>query len=356
MHRVDILPDGDIILAIKGSLELRVSSLVLSMVSPVFKTMLGPHFAEGQALRHQSAGVLHILTLPDDDAQLMKVLCLISYHQADAVTVSSVPAKFIIELATLADKYDCLSILKYPVTSWAAAIDPESLDAATRCACAEAAFKLDDAQLFGRCTKALVLDGDSWSPAGRATSCRVSIADAVRKTETCAEYNVVRLIDNVVTDAAGRLGSYYEHDGEHNPTLDWYGCPRYSSCEFNKVAIGTLMHALSVARLWPPSSRGHTLRDILHSTRTMKVPRVTAISPCKTCLDKSTENILEMFERNIGGLRADFNDIFTAVCLDCLKQIGDENSICRTPHHGEWATSDEDGNQRLHYDRAKLNE
>lgn len=48
MGRVDIVPDGDVILVVQDQVELRVYSIVLKLASAVFKAMLGPHFAEGQ--------------------------------------------------------------------------------------------------------------------------------------------------------------------------------------------------------------------------------------------------------------------------------------------------------------------
>ncbi|KAK5734974.1 hypothetical protein LTR17_008463 [Elasticomyces elasticus] len=159
MNRVDILPDGDIVLAVSGSLELRVSSVVLSMTSPVFKTMLGPHFAEGHALRRQNAGTPHIVTLPDDNAELMTALCLVSHHQTRAITVPTAGAQFIVQLTALADKYDCVDILRLPLASWAATIDVEEANGNTTIRCAAVALRLDDAHFFAKCTRVLVLDG-----------------------------------------------------------------------------------------------------------------------------------------------------------------------------------------------------
>ncbi|KAK3661914.1 hypothetical protein LTR22_007288 [Elasticomyces elasticus] len=319
MRRVDILPDGDIILAVKGSLELRVSSVVLSMVSPVFKTMLGPHFAEGQALRRQSAGLPHVITLPDDDAQLMKVLCLVSHHQARGVQAPSDEASkamFVIELVALADKYDCMEILKYPAASCMTAVDPELLNRTTRMMCAEAAFKLDDALFFGRY--------------------------AVRETADRTLSILAGTIDDIVTSAGDRLGALYEHHSVDN-------CFVSKECEYNTAAVGTVLRALRAVQLRPPSSQSCKLRDKIRSVQALEVPTVTLISPCETCFDGDSENILEMFERTISHARNTVQRIFTAVCSDCLKQISEKNSTCRTPHHGEWATSDEDGDGRLHY-------
>ncbi|KAI6872494.1 hypothetical protein KC343_g16520 [Hortaea werneckii] len=105
---VDIAGDGDIILALPKNLYLRVSSTVLSLVSPVFKAMLGPRFREGNEPR-SSVHPIEI-SLPEDDGIAMKHLCLLlhgrtgdSYSHGDRTFSTQIRA-----LAILADKYDCV--------------------------------------------------------------------------------------------------------------------------------------------------------------------------------------------------------------------------------------------------------
>ncbi|CAK1360673.1 unnamed protein product [Cercospora beticola] len=65
--------DGDVLLVIGATKQsLRVSSRALS-VSPVFKSMLGPHFREGQQPR-STAGPVPIL-LPEDNYDGTRVMC-----------------------------------------------------------------------------------------------------------------------------------------------------------------------------------------------------------------------------------------------------------------------------------------
>ena len=65
-------PEGDIILVL-GDVGLQVSSKVLSLASPVFKAMFGPHFAEGQG--QASSTKIRRVKLHDDDVEAMKILC-----------------------------------------------------------------------------------------------------------------------------------------------------------------------------------------------------------------------------------------------------------------------------------------
>jgi len=58
----------------------KVSSQVLSVVSPVFQAMLAPHFNEGSRLA--SAGKVEI-PLPDDDPEAMTLVCEIVHMKGN---------------------------------------------------------------------------------------------------------------------------------------------------------------------------------------------------------------------------------------------------------------------------------
>ena len=72
---------GDLMLLVGPDKELiRTSSKVLSLASPVFASMLGTHFAEGQSLLEKgslenSAVSPTEVTLPDDDPEAMILFC-----------------------------------------------------------------------------------------------------------------------------------------------------------------------------------------------------------------------------------------------------------------------------------------
>ena len=104
IKRVNVAADGDLILVVGNNLngnklELRVHSLLLKMNSPVFRTMLGPNWLEGQSLSNISETSPGKLDLPDDDMEGMKYLCYILHHRND-------------ELAALPDAITFLSIAK----------------------------------------------------------------------------------------------------------------------------------------------------------------------------------------------------------------------------------------------------
>ncbi|EME76882.1 uncharacterized protein MYCFIDRAFT_83981 [Pseudocercospora fijiensis CIRAD86] len=105
MERYDIVDEGDIILQVQDSIELRVYSQVLRLNSSVFRAMLGKDWAEGKALIGANAGTPFCLELPDDDPEAMKLLCLV-LHNRDYLSALPSPSAFL-KYAEVVDKYNC---------------------------------------------------------------------------------------------------------------------------------------------------------------------------------------------------------------------------------------------------------
>lgn len=106
---LDIDPDGDVYLC-SDRFKLLVSSKVLSLASPVFKKLFGPHFAEGSQVSSTSPGSV---SLSEDNAEALVALCQILHYQFQEVEYDP-PLKFINSIAVVADKYDCVRAL----TQW----------------------------------------------------------------------------------------------------------------------------------------------------------------------------------------------------------------------------------------------
>ncbi|KAK5726164.1 hypothetical protein LTR17_012979 [Elasticomyces elasticus] len=108
-QEVTLIEEGDVKLVLQNGTRVRVSSVVLSLASPVFKKMLGPHYLEGQAPR--SAEQPKEVQLPDDDPNAMgKMLALLHFHDADTRIAVISPAE-LANLAVAVDKYDCVTAL-----------------------------------------------------------------------------------------------------------------------------------------------------------------------------------------------------------------------------------------------------
>lgn len=106
-------PIGDVILVVgpEPPKRLRVSSACLSKASSTFRAMFSGRFAEGQTL--SSFSPEHI-SLPDDNAETMRILLGIVHNQNPAFPLALDPATTMLQIARLADKYDLASAASSP--------------------------------------------------------------------------------------------------------------------------------------------------------------------------------------------------------------------------------------------------
>jgi hypothetical protein len=119
-----VAPDGDLIVTftdvskfalntdatveavLKSKRRVRVDSHTISAFSPVFRTMLGPNFREGQ--RQGTAENPKEIEFPDDDHVAMSILCHMLHLKPCEHLLRHQPyidlAKRVLQLAMLADK------------------------------------------------------------------------------------------------------------------------------------------------------------------------------------------------------------------------------------------------------------
>ena len=109
-QKLTIDPEGDVHLSLRGR-ELLVSSKVLSLASPVFKKLFGPHFSEGNCVEASNPG--HV-DLHEDDPEVVTSLCYLLHFQMEKVA-DNPSHDFLDKLAVIADKYDCVR----SVSKWA---------------------------------------------------------------------------------------------------------------------------------------------------------------------------------------------------------------------------------------------
>lgn len=151
----DIAKDGDIVLVVGEDQErLRVYSVVMTIVSQPFRALLGPHFKEGQQSSTPGTQLKEIL-LPEDNAVAMKVMCMVLHHQGETVGEYLSPT-VLLEVAILADKYDCVSAVRLYGKTW---IFNNQTEGETKALvkCAATAYIFDDLLGFERITRSLVL-------------------------------------------------------------------------------------------------------------------------------------------------------------------------------------------------------
>ncbi|KAK5680583.1 hypothetical protein LTS10_007516 [Elasticomyces elasticus] len=117
---VEIDPNGDVFLLCGGEVtsnnvcKLRVSSAALRLGSPVFKSLLGPRFKEGNALL--DCATVEV-PLPEDDPGNMQKLCQILHFRNDQM-LAPLNAEEVMDFAILCDKYGCANAVRLCVELW----------------------------------------------------------------------------------------------------------------------------------------------------------------------------------------------------------------------------------------------
>ena len=148
---LDIDPEGDVYLC-SDDFKLLVSSKALSLASPVFKKLFGPHFIEGSQISAKKPGST---TLSEDNAEAMVALCQIIHHQPFKAAYDP-PLRFMDTLAIIADKYDCVPALAPWSASWLHVklrLEPSGLEVGRLLF---SAFLFNDPVIFQQVTKSMV--------------------------------------------------------------------------------------------------------------------------------------------------------------------------------------------------------
>ncbi|KAF5697377.1 hypothetical protein FGLOB1_12804 [Fusarium globosum] len=150
---VEIVPDGDIILAVgSDKTKILVKSTLLRAASNPFSAMLGPNWKEGHDMRHHN-GPFEI-PLPEDNATAMEIICSVIHFQNDRIP-QTLPASDVLAIAIAADKYDCMNALQFTSKAWLQELKAKPEDLMLLAA---AAYLFRDAKAFREITAALVLN------------------------------------------------------------------------------------------------------------------------------------------------------------------------------------------------------
>lgn len=112
--------EGDVTLVVGGNSmsprQFLVSSKILSIASPVFAKLFGPHFLEGSQMAKHGSVTIH---LDEDDAKGMGIVLGILHHQ-ETPEIEELSAKEIATVAICCDKYDCARVIRPWIAPWIA--------------------------------------------------------------------------------------------------------------------------------------------------------------------------------------------------------------------------------------------
>jgi hypothetical protein len=128
--------------------------MFLMAASKPFSVMFGPNWKEGHNILDLDGPV--DLPLPDDNAAALKIICSVLHHQNKEVP-QTMAAGDVLAVAVAADKYDCITALRFASESW---LRPSSDDAGSLMLRTAAAYLLQNAQAFWELTRRLILDYD----------------------------------------------------------------------------------------------------------------------------------------------------------------------------------------------------
>ncbi|CAK1360128.1 hypothetical protein CB0940_06230 [Cercospora beticola] len=299
---VDIDPDGDVVL-VCGSADktkrLRVSSKVLSLASPVFKTMLGPDFKEGKRLsKHGSLN----LPLPDDDGEDMTIICNILHfrhsklpRQLDTIKLQ--------DISVLADKYSCTMALGPIVEHWVEELRKDCSDA-VRVILICASFRLHLPLMFGELGREHILRyNGKCTLVGDRPEQEVlqKLFDAMNVEALNARGKIAKFVDTMMV-------MHCDTDSTHGSN-----CPRALD-----YVVGFL-RTLRRAELWPMhTTSDHTLESLLSKMRSVNWQQVELST--RTCGHSSWTDTC-FCSSGMSSTNPTLNGIFTSRADKIVKEI-----------------------------------
>ena len=149
---IEIVPDANCVLVVGPEMvRIPASSRFLSAASEPFRAIFGAETSEGSDLRGRVD--LVEITLPEDDATAVQLLCALIHHRNDMIP-NNLPIHTVLSIAVTADKYDCIRVLKFVSESW---FHSDSNTTSDLLVLAAAAYLLDNGTAFRRITKKMIL-------------------------------------------------------------------------------------------------------------------------------------------------------------------------------------------------------
>ncbi|TKA72575.1 hypothetical protein B0A55_07218 [Friedmanniomyces simplex] len=264
--------DGDVLTLLNDQSRIRTSSIVLSLASPVFKKMLGPHFFEGQAPR--SAEEPKQIALMDDAPYAMTMLLNATHFRSMVgplgLTLKSI-AQELAKMGLLADKYECVPALSTGAealmlrrVNYLCVMEVDPTEAIRFLGLySSAAYSLRLKKLFQYFTRRLVLDATtSFSTIGEVEACDVLPTSVILGLEEQRSALREYLIATIAARTSGKC---------QTP-----GCSRSSP---SSTFVSEITRKLALPH-WPPPWSSTSIRSILQKLyKPIEIPFGT-VSPC----------------------------------------------------------------------------
>ncbi|KAL0945021.1 uncharacterized protein CTRU02_202908 [Colletotrichum truncatum] len=358
-HEIDV--EGDLILTLSRisfdeaedgdetlqNDELKVSSKVLQLNSPVFKAMLGGKFKEGTELAEKSASSApYELELPDDDVDAMSILCQILHN----VYVPESPRPLSLEkLAYICDKYECINALKYCgivwIRDWLSQFDDEVPHMSDFCHLLIFAYVIDLPVEFSEISWRIFLYHEG--PFSTASDqVKMLVDHPLLRHDIISRFrSLENEVDDTYLSSSGCLetkrheacNSFYK--GVMNPMM-WDWDTSDNVCSRASKALGYYVETLHKSDILPRDIdfSKHKFCNLLDTA--VSLPKITMKDfPCMREVGVCQCRSNRYFSRNLGGeiekeARKIIQQRRVFNCLDCLKSQGvsGKEESCRVPH------------------------
>lgn len=335
---------GDVILKLgkkdNATLDLLVSSVALSLMSPVFEAMFSGPFIEGQSLSPDSP---RTVPLPDDDPEAMRLLCSTAHMCVDELPNKNVPRKIVhtvfAEYAILCDKYDCIGAVSAYSKRWAMELlvfpgrqHFEKLIFST--------YVLDLPDEFAKATRAVILDrvDVKFTIAAHVPNVLPLIVFGTYATShRCFDRCQLISSDKIKAMQQETMNSALKYSIPPNfgwclMSEEFHDCSKSSFNERNRECQdcsetsvgGVLLRSFYRNELLPPQIR--PLSVIRRSVSNLELSEDVDENGGLLVYPPVKDHMLDDLDR----LRA----ITKGLCLDCVKHevTGDEPLICRVSH------------------------
>ncbi|KAK5135234.1 hypothetical protein LTR08_005484 [Meristemomyces frigidus] len=299
---------GDITLLVgreDAQVGLLVSKPLLSLVSKYFTTLFSATFKEGG-----DAATGKPIKLEDDDPKAVITLCKILHMQYEPSGVS-LTSNELLDLAIVADKYDCVKPLALSLRS----IFPDTGiyrapfidDANLVCA----SYLLDHPSLFRRYTQAIVKD--------HTTSFKNLASSGMGQRLPMALW--LKLESKRAKILVGITASLTSNMVGH--------CPYPWRCLRARAITTAQAINMVEAGLLPLNIRSESISTVLE--KMAKLKPVHDVSGARACTGGCPTTKLEA-QTSYDDLRAQYDTECTGLCLDCVKAGGKNEGKCRIEH------------------------
>ena len=314
---------------------IRVSSAILSMASPVFKSLLSPRFKEGTQLQSGSVEI----PLPDDDSDSLIIIGHILHFQIDKVPFK-LSTQDLLQVARVADKYDLANVLKPMAHCWIPPLLPEMpstfvlsnvpWDSARRQDLLLAAYSFGHVEIFENIGRDIVLQNDGTEMAKEKLEyVPDELAELFRKwssvtisLDVCA-HSPLGMLNDQGQNTFKSITSAVETTVESELGMDRH----FRKCTDQCPALGNrlrfVIKQLHAVQLWPISKlQGKPLMGLFDSIQIISMKDDAFNSELKDLHGSCTGNSTPLFlhEKILKSRKDEIKRALRYPCFQCVRE------------------------------------